>query len=194
MLDFLLNYMIGLDYWIFDQINRVWTLPVLDDFFFWITDLHKTTYFKFISVPLFVFLFIKKFRREGVTLFLILIFTLAANDFIGGKIKKIADRERPEYSTEISAIKRSEADGYSFYSNHAANMFAFAAFVSPFIPSIQIPLYVIAGLVAYSRVYNGVHYPSDIFVGSIVGYLWGFLMSYLAKKILVLLKNRRAIS
>lgn len=187
MSDFLLN----IDYWLLNQINGVFTHPILDVFFFWITDLHKILYFKILFIPLVVFLFIKKFRREGVTLFLILILSLATNDFIGGRIKRIVLRERPENNSAISVTKRSEAGSYSFYSNHAANMFNFATYTAQFIPQIKIPLYGLASLVAYSRVYNGVHYPSDIFTGGLIGYLWGLFFSGLAKKLLGFLKSRK---
>lgn len=194
MLEFLCNFILRVDYWLFLQINTVWTHSALDGFFFWITDLHKTLYFKLITIPLFIFLFIKKFKREGLSLFLMLLLTLGLNDFIGGKVKRFVERDRPEYNTAISTIKRSDAGSYSFYSNHAANMFAFATYVGQFLPQTRIPLYGIAGLVAYSRVYNGVHYPSDIFTGSIIGCFLGLLMSYFAKKMLSFLKRRRAES
>ena len=92
MLDFLLN----VDYWVFNQINAVFTHNILDVFFFWLTDFHKTIYFKIIVVPIIAFLFVNRFRREGITLFLILLLSLGINDFIGGQVKKIVERERPE--------------------------------------------------------------------------------------------------
>ncbi len=187
MSDFLLN----IDYWVFEQINNHFTHPLLDIFFVWITDLHKTIYFKIIVVPLIAFLFIKKFKREGITLFLILLLSLGINDFIGGKVKNITERARPPDNISVTTIKRSDAGSYSFYSNHAANMFTFATYTSQFIPQLKIPLYTIATLVAYSRVYNGVHFPSDIIVGGMIGYLWGLFFSNLAKKLLNYLLNRK---
>lgn len=186
MLDFIQNA----DYWIFNQINGVLTNSSLDIFFFWITDLHKTIYFKIIVIPLIAFLFIKKFRRQGFILFLMLLLSLGINDFIGGKVKKLVARERPEYNINIQIIKRSDAGNYSFYSNHAANMFTFATYTSQFFPQIKIPFYAVASLVAYSRVYNGVHYPSDIFTGGLVGYMWGLFFSNLAQKLLNYLNTR----
>lgn len=187
MLDFLIN----IDYWIFNQINSVWTYSALDTFFLWITDLHKTIYFKVIIVPLVLFLFIRRFKREGVSVFLFLILCLSTSDFVGGKFKYLPERTRPFDNASISTIKRSDAGSFSFYSNHASNMFALATYTSHFIPTLKIPLYTVASLVAYSRVYNGVHYPSDVFAGSIVGYLWGLLFSNWASKLLTYLRNRK---
>jgi len=191
----MLNFLINLDYTIFFQINSVLTHSVLDRFFFWITDLHKMTYFKIIIIPLVAFLFIKKHKREGFSFFLILILAMGINDFIGAKVKSAFARNRPEFNlklnAEITVNKRSEAGHYSFYSNHASNIFTFATYTSQFIPQIKIPLYAVATLVAYSRVYNGVHYPSDVFAGGLVGYLWGLLASAISKKLLSFVKVRQ---
>ncbi|MEK6627627.1 MAG: phosphatase PAP2 family protein [Bdellovibrionota bacterium] len=187
----MLDFLTQLDHLILYQINSAFTHSILDVFFLGITDLHKTLSFKVITIPLFAFLFIKKYKREGVSLFLILFLALGVNDFIGGKVKKVVSRPRPEFNSDIKINKRSDAGSYSFYSNHSANMFTFATYTSQFIPQLKIPLNVVASLVAYSRVYNGVHYPSDIFTGSIIGYAWGLLFSNLAKKLLSIIKKRK---
>lgn len=185
------EFLPAIDDWIYYQINSVLTHPALDAFFLWITDLHKTPYFKFIAVPLVAFMFIRHFKREGVTLFLFLILTLSCSDFVGGQIKHLVARERPEYNLALSQTQRSEAGGYGFPSNHASNMFAFATYTSQFLPQTRIPLFVIASAVGYSRIYNGVHYPSDVFAGSIMGMLWGLLMSKIAKQVLNYFRKRK---
>lgn len=185
------EFLTNLDYSVFKLINSELINPFFDIFFVWITDLHKTAVFKFTVIPLVAFLFIRKFKREGVTLFLILILSLSVNDFVGGQVKNIIERPRPEFNTSIAVIKRSEAGSFSFYSNHASNMFTFATFTSQFIPQIKIPLFIVAVLVSYSRVYNGVHYPSDILTGALIGCLWGFFMASRSKKLLHYLKQRK---
>jgi undecaprenyl-diphosphatase len=57
----------------------------------------------------------------------------------------------------------------SFPSGHAASAFAFAAAVSQEMPRIAVPIGLLAGAVAYSRVHTGVHYPGDVVIGSIIG-------------------------
>jgi undecaprenyl-diphosphatase len=67
---------------------------------------------------------------------------------------------------------------YSFFSGHASNSFALALFFGGFMKSYQriLPyvLLIIAGLIAYSRVYIGVHFPLDIICGALVGSLIGW--------------------
>lgn len=185
------EYFLNIDYWLMNQINSVFTHPLMDAFFFWITDLHKTPYFNLIALPLVAFLFINRFRRQGITLGLILLLSLGVSDFVGGKIKKTVRRERPEHNESIKAVKRSDAGSFSFYSNHASNMFTFATYTGIFVPPLRLPLIALAGLVAYSRVYNGVHYPSDVIVGGAMGALWGFLFAILASRLMLYLKNRK---
>ncbi len=57
----------------------------------------------------------------------------------------------------------------SFPSGHSAAGFAFANAVSAEVPSLALPLHLLAFFVAYSRVHTGVHYPSDTIAGGIVG-------------------------
>jgi undecaprenyl-diphosphatase len=57
----------------------------------------------------------------------------------------------------------------SFPSGHAASAFAFATGVGHVLPREAVPLHVLAGLIAYSRVHTGVHYPADAAAGALVG-------------------------
>ena len=57
----------------------------------------------------------------------------------------------------------------SFPSGHAASAFAFAYAVGRHLPGLAVPIRLLAGGVAYSRVHTDVHYPGDVVVGAIVG-------------------------
>src|SRR6185312_90854 len=59
--------------------------------------------------------------------------------------------------------------GHSFPSGHAAGSFAFAAFVALRAPRWAVPAILWAVLVAWSRVVLGVHYPSDVLAGALLG-------------------------
>lgn len=99
-------------------------------------------------------------------------------------MKKNFERARPFQNSELNVIQRSPAHGFSFVSNHATNIFAFATFVSILVPQFIIPLFLVAVLVSYSRVYNGVHYPSDVLVGAMFGILIALVFARVTKKIL----------
>ena len=61
-------------------------------------------------------------------------------------------------------------------------MFTFATYTTVFFPVAAVPCYALAIIVAYSRVYNGVHYPSDVMAGAFMGIIWGLAFSALAKR------------
>jgi membrane-associated phospholipid phosphatase len=61
----------------------------------------------------------------------------------------------------------------SFPSGHSASAAAFAVAVGDVLPALRLPLRAAASVVAFSRVYTGVHCPSDVLVGATVGALLG---------------------
>ena len=71
----------------------------------------------------------------------------------------------------------------SFPSGHSASAAAFAVAVGDAVPALQRPLGAAASVVAFSRVYTGVHYPGDVLVGAAVGALAGRLTSRVARRI-----------
>ena len=176
------NWILHLDYKILELINQTSATAWQDQFFPWITDLNKSKYFSWIIIPLLLFLFYKKFKRMGISFFLILLLAMSFNDFVGGKIKNYYQRPRPFQNLEIPVTQKSPADSKSFYSNHTSNSFTFATYTSIFFPAAEIPLFVLASIVGYSRIYNGVHYPSDVLAGALMGIIWGYLFSYLAQR------------
>ena len=66
---------------------------------------------------------------------------------------------------------------FSFPSNHALNNFAAAMFFYRLFPKLKWVLFITASLVAISRVYLGLHYPSDIFGGAVIGLAFGYLFA-----------------
>ena len=71
----------------------------------------------------------------------------------------------------------------SFPSGHSASAAAFAVAVGDVLPALRVPLRVAASVVAFSRVYTGVHYPSDVLVGATVGTVLGRAASAVARRV-----------
>jgi undecaprenyl-diphosphatase len=70
----------------------------------------------------------------------------------------------------------------SFPSGHSASAAAFAVAVGDVVPALRVPLRAAATIVAFSRVYTGVHYPGDVLVGASVGALVGRLAADVARR------------
>ncbi len=104
------------------------------------------------------------------TLTLWLIGTIVATSSLVSSIKALVARVRPcdalGWCVPIGIVS---PGGGSFPSGHAAGSFAFAAFVSVMAPRYAPLLILYAALVAWSRCVLGVHYPSDVFAGALLG-------------------------
>lgn len=81
--------------------------------------------------------------------------------------KRLTARARPFHVLTCVPLKR-EKD-YSFPSGHSAAAFTTAVTMTGIIPSAAAFWFVLALLVGYSRIYLGVHYPSDVMAGSVIG-------------------------
>lgn len=94
---------------------------------------------------------------------------LAAASLASGALKEAVGRLRPPVSHEaLTALVTVPADP-SFPSGHATSAFAAAGVVALMHPRLRAPVLALAGLVAVSRVYLGVHYPSDVLAGAALG-------------------------
>jgi membrane-associated phospholipid phosphatase len=71
----------------------------------------------------------------------------------------------------------------SFPSGHSASAAAFVVSVGDVLPRLRSPLRLAAAVVAFSRVYTGVHYPGDVVVGATVGALLGRAISKVARRL-----------
>ncbi len=84
-------------------------------------------------------------------------------------LKNLIRRDRPCDRFDHFSAYIKPSDRFSFPSGHAAAAFTFAAVMVAHYPSLLMPLYGLAGLIGASRVLLGVHFPSDIIAGALLG-------------------------
>ena len=85
-------------------------------------------------------------------------------------LKRVGRRPRPERTADHPVERDVRMPtSHSFPSGHAASAFAFATGLGHRLPVVAAPVHGAAGLVAYSRVHTGVHYPGDVLAGSVLG-------------------------
>ncbi|HYM24378.1 MAG TPA: phosphatase PAP2 family protein [Vicinamibacterales bacterium] len=92
-----------------------------------------------------------------------------ASLMIDGVLKPAVHRRRPFTSFPAVAVIADRPHDASFPSGHAGNAFAAAAILARAAPAWQPAWWALAALIAYSRVYVGVHYPLDVVAGAITG-------------------------
>ncbi len=126
------------------------------------------------TLPILVLIFYLGFKTEkrGKITLVLLILTIILTDSICAQIlKPFIERVRPSHlNLDGLNLLVSKGGPCSMPSNHAANIFAFAVILSYFYEKAKFPVFSLAFMVAFSRIYVGVHYPGDVIVGSILGY------------------------
>lgn len=161
--------------------------------FFWLIITNKYLNFV-IYISLLFAIFIKYGRAKAMNIFLLAVILILIVDQTTNLSKLSFERLRPCYDQQISLLSRlvsSDCGGkFSFFSAHASNSFALATFFSFIFKNLKILKIAIvfsALMVAYSRVYIGVHYPLDIITGAMVGTTFSTTYIYFVNKYL---KNR----
>lgn len=97
-------------------------------------------------------------------------------------VKRAVDRSRPPVADEAIQAAIALPHTAAMPSGHAATAVAVAVCVGMIHPRLRVPLLVAAGVVAFSRVYLGVHYPTDVLVGAGIGVLAGLAGGTLARR------------
>jgi membrane-associated phospholipid phosphatase len=110
---------------------------------------------------------------------------IGVNSAITLALKYSINRTRP-YITYPDIVKKSKGASPSFPSGHTSMAFATATSLSLEYPRwyVIVPAYTWAGTVGYSRMYLGVHYPSDVLIGALVGAGSAWLTHAVNKKLI----------
>lgn len=121
----------------------------------------------------------RPYREIGILVLL----TLIASTILGeGIIKNIVKRNRPFYRRPNLNLLITKPKSYSFPSGHTLSSFAAAHTLSVYFLQYKFIFIAIALLIALSRVYLYVHYPTDIISGTILGILCSKLVLIVFKK------------
>jgi 4-amino-4-deoxy-L-arabinose transferase-like glycosyltransferase/membrane-associated phospholipid phosphatase len=131
---------------------------------------------------LLLLLLLPKCRMRLVLPVILSLLAFGLSDGVGGIVKNIVARERP-FQALPHVHKLVDALAYSFPSAHASNTFAFATGMFYFFRAAGIPFLALAAIVSFSRIYVGVHYPSDVFGGMLWGIASFFIVLGVYRKI-----------
>lgn len=111
----------------------------------------------------------KKYRNVGIASAVSLVIEFALLNLV---LKPWIDRVRPYNVNEMLTTLVSKPHDASFPSGHAGAAFAVAFVIFLAMPkSYGIPAIIVSALISYSRLYNGVHYLTDVIAATIVGFI-----------------------
>ncbi|MES2617048.1 MAG: phosphatase PAP2 family protein [Bacteroidota bacterium] len=168
------------DTYLYRLINQTLSASWLDPIMFYFSD-------KLFWIPLYcvvIWFIIKNFKKKTLLILICFgIIVVAADRITSGILKPAFKRERPCHIAELTPRSVEGvycSDTGSMPSSHAANHFAIAIFIVLLygFKNRRLVLFWIgwATVIAYSRVYLGVHYPTDVLVGAAIGSIIGVLV------------------
>jgi undecaprenyl-diphosphatase len=146
--------------------NEWWSLPFLDRVIPWIT--HLGSHIATVLFIIFSWILTKKRRVLGR---LAILYGIQSGILYG--LKFLIQRQRPLYFLEMGS-KLSNGPGEildpSFPSGHAIYAFMMATLLAYWFPRSQIIFFLLAGFIGWTRIYLGLHYPTDVIAGGLLGY------------------------
>ena len=178
-MDTLLNLDVGFLLFLQDSVRN----PILNSIMIFITSLGNGG---MLWIAATVLLMIpKKTRKVGLMSAIALLGSLIINNNL---IKNLVQRPRPFRTFPELQIIIPTPSEFSFPSGHTSSSFAAAAVFYRHLPKkLGVPSVVLAGLIGFSRLYVGVHYPTDVLAGVIMGillsYMAEFLVDFIGKKL-----------
>ena len=158
-------------------LKETFSHPVLDDIMIFVSSLGNKGFFWIaIGVLFLLFGFRKKiWRSRG----LLVLFSLAANFLACNVIlKPLVDRTRPYYVLDYTPLIPPVGDP-SFPSGHTSASFAAATAIYCINKKWGIAAYLLAAAMGFSRLYLGVHFPTDVLFGAVVGMVAAKIVVYI---------------
>ena len=156
--------------------------------FFWAMYTDKWTWIPFILVIVYCLLRPGNWKHRLLIIGSVALLFLLSDFVVSSFIKNVICRPRPSHDPAVmsllSYVNDYRGGAYGFPSNHASNGFATATFLALLFRNRWVTLSAFLWAVGscYSRMYLGVHYPTDILCGALLGTLFAFLVFILYKK------------
>lgn len=175
----MLEQMLDIEHYAFLFLNSAHS-PFWDAFMYLISTKWSWTC---VIIAFVIYLFYRKPFKEGMLVVIFILLCILVCDQLSSGIAKpyftrFRPTHHPEYENIVKTVYGYRGYLYGFFSGHASNFFSVAMLTALIVRDkwYSIIVFSLASLVAYSRIYLGVHFISDILVGVVVGLIVGFLL------------------
>lgn len=174
--------------------------PLMDTFMYYLSE-KFSTYITVLIILSVAYAFYKKHHlKKAVEFILGCAIVFACADFSANITKHNVKRFRPTHNIEIKEkihrVNDYSGGKYTFFSSHASNTFGIITFIYLCVYWIRarykLILFLYPLILIYSRMYLGVHYPSDVFTGSLIGIMFGMIVYYIMNLYFLKLHEKKA--
>ncbi|HLL60132.1 MAG TPA: phosphatase PAP2 family protein [Candidatus Nitrosocosmicus sp.] len=150
------------------------------------------SYFYFMIGPFLIYMFIKDRKLFPWILFSIVVGTLMGM-LLYGLSQHFIFRQRP-FTVFPHNMDKETMEGLkswpSFPSGHVRDTALYSTIIASYIPRLMWPLGIFTLFIAFSRLYTGAHYPSDVVAGMIIGYVLARTVLMMARELQIIFENR----
>lgn len=148
---------------------------------------------KIVILIVWLALIVKGGKKGRVAAILVIVVVGFSDLLIAQVIKPVVARVRPcNVLPHVNLLVGCGGlESYSFPSSHASNIFAAAGFFGYKYKRLVVAFISIAVLVAYSRVYVGVHYPFDVLGGAVVGVICAGIILIIERRVSLFIEKRK---
>jgi len=169
----------SIDVWLFYAVNRGMSNPLFDVVMPVVTS--TKTWYPIYALGILYLLW--RGGKAGRWCAGALLLSIAVTDPLGTHVLKEAFQRLRPYQALGDVIQLVGSGGGSFPSNHAMNNASAALILSSYYRRLTWLWWSLAGLIAFTRVYCGVHYPSDVVGGAAIGAMIGWGLSSVVRRV-----------
>ncbi len=186
------DFLYSIDTSVFFFINHTMSNPIFDWLMPFLTNLNRHWETLVVVSILWLWLMIRGGKRGRTAGILLVLAIIVSDQFSSSVLKHFFGRLRPCHVLQGVRLLVDCGSGLSFPSSHAVNNFAGATILSHYYRKYAWGWFTFASLVALSRPYIGVHYPSDIVGGALIGWLCAAALILAWTKIEVLFAHKES--